>query len=225
MWNLIIPAAAALIGGRQSAKAAQNAANTTASAADRQIDLQREQFDRQIELQAPFRQAGVNALAKLGTGFTGEVNLMEDPGYAFRFEQGQKALERSAAARGGLLSGNTAGALQRFGQGLASQEYQNAYERALGRYNTTAALAGVGQTSINQLGAAGQNYANSVGNIVGGQGNMAANAGLAAQQARSSSYGQVGNALGRYLGGGSSFGGGSYMGEPYAGYNSEIGLR
>jgi hypothetical protein len=222
MWNLIIPAAAALIGGRQSAKAAGRAADVTASAADRAADLQRERFEREIELQEPYRQAGVNALARLGTGFTGEVNLMEDPGYAFRLEQGQKALERSAAARGGLISGNTGGALQRFGQGLASQEYQAAYDRALGRYNTTAALAGIGQTATNQMGTAGGNYANAVGNIGMGQADVGANALLAAQQARSSSYGQVGNVLGRYLGGGSS---GSYMSEPYPGYNSEIGLR
>ena len=202
MWNFIIPAAAALIGGRQSAKAAQNAANTTASAADRATELQREQFERQIELQEPWRQAGVNALAKMGTGFTGEVNLSEDPGYAFRLEQGQKALERSAAARGGLISGNTGGALQQFGQGLASQEYQNAYNRALTQYNTTAALAGVGQTATNQLGTAGSNYANTIGNIGMGQANTAGNALLAGQQARSSSYGQFGNVLGRYLGGG-----------------------
>jgi hypothetical protein len=222
MWKFIIPAAAALIGGRQSAKAAQRAADTTASAADRATDLQREQFERQVQLQEPYRQAGVNALAKMGTGFTGEVNLMEDPGYAFRLEQGQKMLERSAAARGGLISGNTGGALQRFGQGLASQEYQNAYDRALGRYNTTAALAGIGQTATNQLGAAGGNYANTVGNIGMGQADVGANALLAAQQARSSSYGQVGNVLGRYLGGKSS---GSYISEPYPGYNNEIGLR
>ncbi len=213
MWQFIIPAAAALIGGSQSASAAKKAAATTASAADRATDLQREQFERQVQLQEPYRQAGVNALAKMGTGFTGEVNLMEDPGYAFRLEQGQKALERSAAMRGGLISGNTGGALQRFGQGLASQEYQNAYDRALGRYNTTAALAGIGQTSSNQLGAAGGNYANTVGNIGMGQADVGANALLSAQQARSSSYGQVGNVLGKYLGSNNynytPFGGGS----------------
>jgi hypothetical protein len=229
MWNLIIPAAAALIGGRQSAKAAGRAADVTASAADRAADLQREQFERQVQLQEPYRQAGVNALAKMGTGFTGEVNLMEDPGYAFRLEQGQKALERSAAMRGGLISGNTGGALQRFGQGLASQEYQNAYDRALGRYNTTAALAGIGQTATNQMGTAGGNYANAVGNIGMGQADVGANALLAAQQARSSSYGQVGNVLGRYLGGGGQAAfsqtglGGSGFGSGLAYGNQDLG--
>lgn len=229
MWNFIIPAAAALIGGRQSAKAAQRAADTTASAADRAIDLQREQFERQVQLQEPYRQAGVNALAKMGTGFTGQVDLTQDPGYGFRFQQGQKALERSAAARGGLISGNTGGALQQFGQGLASQEYQNAYNRALNQYNTTAALAGIGQTATNNMGMAGGNYANAVGNIGIGQGNTAANALLAAQQARSSSYGQMGNVLGNYLGGGGQAAfsqtglGGSGFGSGLAYGNQDLG--
>jgi hypothetical protein len=140
-----------------------------------------------------------------------------DPGYAFRFSQGQKALERSAAMRGGLLSGNTGGALQQYGQGMASQEYQNAFNRyqaeRQSRLGPLQSLAGIGQTSVNALGQAGGNYANSVGNIGMNQANIAANAGLAGQQARSSSYGQVGNALGKYLGSNNynyaPFGGGS----------------
>jgi hypothetical protein len=140
-----------------------------------------------------------------------------DPGYGFRFAQGQKALERSAAARGGLLSGNTGGALQQYGQGMASQEYQNAFNRyqaeRQARLGPLQSLAGIGQTSVNALGQAGGNYANSVGNIGMNQANIAANAGLAGQQARSSSYGQVGNALGKYLGSNNynytPFGGGS----------------
>jgi len=219
MWQFIIPAAAALIGGAQSASAAKRAAATTASAADRATDLQREQFERQVQLQEPYRQAGVNALAKMGTGFTGQVDLTQDPGYAFRFEQGQKALERSAARRGGLLSGNTGGALQKYGQDMASQEYQNAYNRALNQYNTTAAIAGIGQTSANAMGQAGGSYASNVGNIGMGQADTAGNALLAAQQARSSSYGQAGNVLGRYLGSNS----GNYGYRPFGGGSGTFG--
>lgn len=143
----------AVIGGVASNKAA----STQAQAARESGQIQRDIFERQVELQEPWRQAGINALGKLGTGFTGQVDLSQDPGYAFRMSEGMKALERSAAARGGLLSGGTLKATQRFGQDLASQEYQNAYNRALAQYNTTAALAGVGQTSANTLtGAAGQ---------------------------------------------------------------------
>lgn len=171
------------------AASSRSAAKSQGRAAGQAADLQREQFERQIELQEPWRRAGVNALNKLGTGFTGQVDLTQDPGYAFRLSQGTKALERSAAARGGLISGNTGGALQQYGQGLASQEYQNAYNRALNQYNTTAALAGIGQTSVNQLGAAGQNYAMGMGEALG-----------AGAQARASGYMGMANAVGGGVG-------------------------
>ena len=125
------------------------------------------------------------------------AQFQADPGYGFRFEQGQKALERSAAARGGLISGNTGGALQQFGQGLASQEYQNAFNRyqteRSARLNPLQSLAGVGQTSVNQLGAAGQNYASGMGEALG-----------AGAQARASGYmggaNAIGGGIGQYMG-------------------------
>ena len=125
------------------------------------------------------------------------AQFQADPGYAFRFNQGQKALERSAAARGGLISGNTGGALQQFGQGLASQEYQNAFNRyqteRSARLNPLQSLAGVGQTSVNQLGAAGQNYASGMGEALG-----------AGAQARASGYmgaaNAIGGGVGQYMG-------------------------
>ena len=189
----LIGAGAAVVGGSIASSGARRAGETQAAAADRAAQLQQEQFERQIQLQEPWRQAGINALGRMGTGFTGQVDLTQDPGYAFRFQQGQKALERSAAARGGLISGNTGGALQQFGQGLASQEYQNAYNRALTQYNTTAALAGIGQTATNQLGAASQNYATNAGNAYGAIG-----------QARASGYAGQANALNSALSGGAN---------------------
>jgi hypothetical protein len=52
-----------------------------------------------------------------------------DPGYLFRLSEGQKVLENSAAARGGLLSGQTGKALQQYGQNFASNEFGNIYDR------------------------------------------------------------------------------------------------
>lgn len=60
-----------------------------------------------------------------------EFDPASDPGYQFRLQQGTDALERSAAARGGLFSGQTGRDLTDYAQGLASQEYQNAYARDL----------------------------------------------------------------------------------------------
>ena len=183
------------------ASSSRSAAKSQERAAGQAADLQREQFERQIELQAPFREVGLRALNKLegASEYTpfGMDQFQADPGYAFRFNQGQKALERSAAARGGLISGNTGGALQQFGQGLASQEYQNAFNRyqteRSARLNPLQSLAGVGQTSVNQLGAAGQNYASGMGEALG-----------AAGQARASGYmggaNAIGGGIGQYMG-------------------------
>ena len=55
-----------------------------------------------------------------------------DPGYQFRFNEGMKALERSAAAHGNLQSGATLKALTRYSQDYASNEFGKAYDRALG---------------------------------------------------------------------------------------------
>jgi hypothetical protein len=116
-----------------------------------------------------------------------------DPGYAFRMSEGMKGLERSAAARGGLLSGATLKGIQRFGQDLGSQEYTNAFNRYQternARLNPLQSLAGIGQTSTTQLGAAGQTMASNVGQAMG-----------ASAQARASGYMGGANALSGALG-------------------------
>jgi len=214
VWNLIIPAAAALIGGKMASSGAKSAAATSAAASDRASDVQREMFERNVELNAPFREAGVNALNKLVplTEYTpfGMDQFQQDPGYAFRMSEGMKGLERSAAARGGLLSGGTLKGIQRYGQDMASQEYQNAFNRygieRDRRLGPLQSLAGVGQTTSQQLGAAGTQFANTMGNIGMNQANVMGNA----QMARASAYGdttnQLANLAGRYYGGG-GFGG------------------
>jgi hypothetical protein len=228
-------AGATVVSSLVGAKASKSAASTQAAAADRAAELQREQFERQVELQAPFREAGVRALPELeaASRYTpfGMSQFQQDPGYAFRLAEGQKALERNAAARGGLISGGALKAAQRYGQEMGTQEYTNAFNRyqteRQARLNPLQSLAGFGQTSVNQLGQAGQNYASNVGNLMTG--------GAAAQAA-----GQVGAAnaitggLGTYLNYSQnnallnalrgSTGSGSMMSEPYPGFNAAVGL-
>jgi hypothetical protein len=182
------------------AASSRSAAKTQAGAADRAADLQREQFERQVELQAPFREAGVRALPELeaASRYTpfGMNQFNADPGYAFRLSEGQKQLDRMAAIRGGQISGSSLKAAARFGQEMGSQEYTNAFNRYQternARLNPLQSLAGMSQTSTNQLGAAGQNYANAAGNALG-----------AAGQATASGYMGMANAaaggLGQYL--------------------------
>ena len=171
---------AAIIGGSVAsgllgANAAKSSANTQAAAADRAAALQQQQFDKQVELQEPWRQAGMTALNKLvplATEYTpfGMEQFQQDPGYAFRLSEGQKALERSAAARAGLQSGSALKAAARFGQDYGSQEYQNAFNRyqteRQARLGPLQSLAGVGQTTAAQLGQAGQQMASNVGEMM-----------------------------------------------------------
>ena len=191
--------AAAVVGSSLiGSSASKKAASTQADAANRAADLQMQQFERQVELQEPWRQAGITALNKLtplATEYTpfGMQQFQQDPGYAFRMQEGMKALERSAAARGGLLSGGMLRGAQQYGQGLASQEYMNAFNRYQAernaRLNPLQSLAGVGQTATNQLGQAGQAMASNVGQALG-----------AAAQARASGYIGGANALAQGLG-------------------------
>jgi len=151
--------------------ASKKAASTQAGAADRASALQMEQFERQVELQEPWRKAGEQALNKLIplTDYQqfGMQQFQQDPGYGFRMSEGMKALERSAAARGGLMSGAAMKGIQRFGQDIASQEYQNAFNRyqaeRQARLGPLQSLAGIGQTTAQQLGQAGMQMASNVG--------------------------------------------------------------
>jgi hypothetical protein len=171
------------------ASTAKSAAKTQAAAAGQAADIQQQQYEQTRADQAPYREAGYKALAELqrtagnvpGAFKFGASDYQADPGYAFRLAEGQKALDRQAAARGGLISGGALRAAQRYGQEMGSQEFGNAYNRALTGYNTgvasenqlynrQAGLAGIGQTSTNLVGQAGQNYATNVGNLMTGAG-------------------------------------------------------
>ena len=131
----VVGAGASLIGGSKQAKASKDAAKEQRKATQATIKAQEKALERQIGLQEPFRQTGVNALADYGTAsqYTpfGMEQFQADPGYSFRMSEGLKALERSAASRGILQSGQTLKDITRFGQDAASQEYQNAFQRYL----------------------------------------------------------------------------------------------
>ena len=60
----------------------------------------------------------------------------DDPSYQFRFNEGQRALQKSAAARSGLQGSGTLKALMNYGQNAASQEYQKAFDRSMGTFET-----------------------------------------------------------------------------------------
>lgn len=100
-------------------------------------------------------------------------DLTTDPSYKWRLDQGEKALQASAAARGGLLTGQGLKDISDYGQNAASQEYQAAFDRynvnQNNLYNRLAGLSGTGQVASGNTGEYGQNMANQVGgNLLNG---------------------------------------------------------
>lgn len=221
-------------------QSASEATQAQRDIANEQTALQREQYLKQLELNEPFRQAGLTgqnmllaqlqggpyASAKFGgvQGYDpasamrnfGDGDFQADPGYAFRLSEGMKGMNATAAARGGLLSGNALRAGQEYGQQLGSQEYQNAFNRyqanralqaqeygnAFNRFqtertNTLAplqSLAGLGQSATQQAQQASQNYATGASGALGNYGNAAASNIIGSGNARASGYVGMANA-------------------------------
>ena len=193
---------------KTQSEAAERAAELQAGAARYAADLQQQQYRENVQRQQPFYEAGVNALPELvqASRYTpfGQEQFQADPGYAFRLSEGQKALDRSAAARGGLISGGALKAATRFGQEMGSQEYTNAFTRyqqeRAARLNPLQSLTGMGQTTAAGLGAAGQTMASNVGNYGMAGANATAEGYLGAANARASGYMGTSNALTSGLG-------------------------
>ena len=169
--------AATVAGSMYSSKQASKAAKTQAASADRASQIQQENFEQTREDLMPYKQAGDTALGQLmgqmtpdgyfNQTYTGQ-DIYSDPSYQFRLQQGQDAIQSSAAAQGGLLSGATLKALQNYGQESASQEYSNAYNRfnadQTNRYNRLSNLVGIGQNAAAQVGNAGAQTAQAIAN-------------------------------------------------------------
>ncbi len=193
-----------IFGANKQADAAKQAAQLQAQSAANSLDFQKQQFATEQQNLAPWLQAGKGALSTLsGLTSTPGQGLLQGfnqqfqaptaqqaaatPGYQFQLQQGQNAIQNSAAARGGLVSGNAATGLDQYSQGLASENYGNTYNRAMqeylnsanifntnqtNQYNRLAGLAGTGQNAATMLGQEGQAAAQNVGNInmtAGGQ--------------------------------------------------------
>ena len=195
-------------GGGQTG-AAREAAQIANASSDRALALQQRIYDESIARQQPYYQAGVNALPGYLKGIAagGEyvrpftmADFRTDPGYAFRLSEGQKALDRQAAARGGLISGSALKAAQRYGQDMGTQDYGRALQDFYGRQdvarNAAAGIAGYGPTSNALAATAGERLVTNSAPLMQNQGNNAANAGLAGRQAAQSAYGEIGKALG-----------------------------
>ena len=182
-WGAI----ASVVGGILGSEAAGDAADAQIRAGQESNATQMQMYNQNRADMQPWRQSGVNALGRLDAGFQpdGDFNrtftaedMYSDPGYNFRLDEGRKNLERSAASRGLLLSGGALKAIGRYGQDYASNEFGNAFNRFQldqgNRFNRNAAIAGLGQTAVQQMGQMGSNVAQSIGQTQQGMGNARA---------------------------------------------------
>ena len=159
-------AAAAVVGAYASNQAANKAANASQNATNQSIGEQQREFDINQNNQRPWLRAGKSALAGMQALNSGDFSSFHaSPDYQYTLDQGIQGLDRSAAARGNLLSGGHSADILKFASGLADQQYGN-------YYNRLAQLAGLGQGSAQSLGAAGQQMAGNIGNLL--MGNAAA---------------------------------------------------
>ena len=176
---------------------AKKGAKAQSSAAENATQVEWDMYSQSREDQMPWLNQGKTSLNQLAglmapgkqlTRSFGSADFRADPGYQFRLSEGMRGVENSAAARGGLLSGNALKALANYSQQSASNEYMNAYNRfnndQSNLYNRLAGLANTGQTTANSLGALGSNTAQSVGQNL-----------MTAGQARASGYAGQANAL------------------------------
>lgn len=201
--------AAAVIGSYASSQSAKSAANKQSASADAAARLQKESADAALALQrrvyeegvarqTPWLDAGQKALVeykdRLRAGFTYN-SMTADPGYKFRLEQSQRALEQSASGGGNLFGAGTQLALQRQAQGLASEEYGNAYNRWINQNNAVLGLSNAGQAAAGSMSGQGQSFANASGQTllntasnIGALGLESANAQAAARIVQTNAY-------------------------------------
>ena len=244
---MAIGTAAALLGGaalsavasnsaaKKSAAAVSNAANAGAEAQDEALQFRREVYADQLALAEPVIDARDNALRRMETNianrhgrprttqaFTyGADDLAADPGYQFRRQQGVEALENALAARGTRLGGDALKSLMEYGDGLASQEYGAAYDRAYaadadlynrkmaeyGDYrNSLSQLAGLGTQGAQQVQAAGNQMGNALSTYAANTGNLA----MQGANAQAGAYMGGANALTGFMNNAATIGGSAY---------------
>jgi hypothetical protein len=206
--------------GKNARKRANEEAAKTLAETQRAQALQQQQYNQNKDTQyainqenkaymEPYRQAGITGQNRLLTlmglqgGNAGAADFgryakdfqmsdfQQDPGYAFRLAEGMKAMDRTAAARGGLMSGGALKAGQQYGQDMGSQEYQNAYQRyQTNRANQLAplgALTSAGQNAAQNTSATNALYGGQMGDASRAYANTQNELGLGGQQ-RASGY-------------------------------------
>lgn len=174
--------------GHAGAQAARQAAQAQAQGIQRGLDVVGQQYRQGYNDLSAYRGAGqtgtqgylaglANPNSYFGYQFQqfdpSSVNIQQDPGYQFRLQQGLGAVQNSQAAKGLSQSGGALKEIQDYASWMASQEYNNAYNRnyqtwqgnqagglqqAQLRAGGLAKLMGTGLSATQQGNQLGQNY-------------------------------------------------------------------
>lgn len=195
-----------LLGGRSERKAAKNAAEAQIGAANQANALEKQMYEQSRADQMPWLQQGQKSLAQLGelTKWGGDFRkpfdmsqFEADPGYQFRLGEATRGADRAMAARGLTNSGAALRELSRVNQGMASDEFQNAYNRwaqeRQAQYNMLSGLANTGQVTGGQLASLGSGYAGQYGQNLGQAANARASSFVAGGKSKAQGYRAIGD--------------------------------
>lgn len=216
-WVAVAIGGSALIGAGTGLYTANKAADAQKNAGQQTLQFQQQVYADQQRNLAPFIGAGTTALGKIGDSYANPGSFLQTPDYQFAFNQGRSALENSAAAKGGLMSGNFARGATEYGQNFATT-YLDRYRSGL------LGLAGLGANAASGAANNATNMSGQIGNTLGGIGQSEASRWVGGGNAVTGSLGSgvqnylFNNALNK-----SSFGGGggwgAFGGNGGAGWN------
>lgn len=231
--SALVVAGSTIIGGKMSSDASKSAANTQADAANHAADLQNQQWQQTQANMKPYLDLGTSSISPLlqAMGYNATQNgdgrwsyngidssnpLMQrfaaptaaeaaaSPGYQFTLQQGLKATQNSAAARGLGTSGAALKGASTYATGLADSTYNDVYNRALQTFNTNyksasdnvnrlTGLVGSGQNAAGGLGALGAQTSANIGNTITSGANAQAAGTIGSANALSGALGSLGN--------------------------------
>ena len=190
----IVMGVATLYAANQQKKGAQQGAQAQTDASNAAIAEQQRQFDLTRSDQAPWMQAGQDALGKQAAFLNGDWSGFENsPDYKYALQQGMGSLDHSAAARGGLFGGGADRDRMQFVTGLATQN-------ANGYWNKLAGMSNTGQQTASGLGNLGMNMANQIGAQYNNIGNARQSSYQQRADANSQMIGGLAGLAGRYIG-------------------------
>jgi hypothetical protein len=204
-WGI---AAAAVVGGIASAVSSSNAADAQVQAAQTASDAQLKMYGQTRKDLLPYNQGGqkdfrelnrlINSPAYINGPQLTESALRNSPGYQFNLNQGLKATQNAAAARGLGVSGAALKGASAYATGLADSTYQNQFNDAVtnqtNAYNRLMGGAQIGENAAAQTGAYGTQTATNVGNNIIGAGNAQAAGIIGTGNAFSGAANSLGNA-------------------------------